>query len=86
VGQFDALAPCSWTPEESQAESYEHQDPANIHYQPFPHSAFEEHEVYSDYDGYEHHHVKYESYLSAHFNPRRAPNSNWPATQVRHQP
>jgi aspartyl-tRNA(Asn)/glutamyl-tRNA(Gln) amidotransferase subunit A len=28
--------PCSWTPEESEVESYEHQDNANIHCQPFP--------------------------------------------------
>ena len=58
---------CSWTPEESQVESYEHQDNANIHCQPFPESVSEEHEIYTDYDGYHRDHVKHVSYLSAHF-------------------
>src|SRR5229473_3021289 len=62
-----AIAPCSWTPEESQVESCEHQDHANIHCQPFPESVSEEHEIYSDYDGCHRHHVKHDSYLSAHF-------------------
>jgi hypothetical protein len=31
-----AIAPCSWKPEESQVESCEHQNNADIHYQPFP--------------------------------------------------
>ena len=56
-------------PEESQVESREHQDDSNIHYQPFPESVSEEHEIYTDYDGYHRHHVKYDSYLSAHFSP-----------------
>ena len=60
-------APCSWTPEESQVESCEHQDNANIHCQPFPGSVSEEHEIYNDYDDYHRHHVKHDSYLSAHF-------------------
>ena len=55
----------SWTPEESQVESYEHQDNANIHCQPFPESVSEEHEIYTNYDGCHHHHVKHDSYLSA---------------------
>jgi len=58
--------PCSWTPEESEVESYEHQDNANIHCQPFPESVSEEHEIYTDDDGYHRHHVKHVSYLSAH--------------------
>jgi hypothetical protein len=58
---------CSWTPEESKVESSEHQDNANIHYQPFPESVSEEHEIYTDYDGDHRHHVKHDSYLSAHF-------------------
>jgi hypothetical protein len=62
-----AIAPCSWTPEESQVESCEHQDNANIHCQPFPESVSEEHEIYTDYDGCHRHHVKHYSYLSAHF-------------------
>jgi hypothetical protein len=59
--------PCSWTPEESEVESYEHQDNANIHCQPFQESISEEHEIYTDYGGYHRHHVKHDSYLSAHF-------------------
>ena len=58
---------CSWTPEEFKVESSEHQDNANIHYQPFPESVSEEHEIYTDYDGDHRHHVKHDSYLSAHF-------------------
>jgi hypothetical protein len=61
------MAPCSWTPEESQVESCEHQDNANIHCQPFPESVSEKHEIYTDYDGCHRHHVKPDSYLSAHF-------------------
>jgi hypothetical protein len=33
--------------EESQVESSKHQDNANIHYQPFPESVSEEHEIYT---------------------------------------
>jgi hypothetical protein len=62
-----AIAPRSWTPEESEVESCEHQDNANIHCQPFPESVSEEHEIYTDYDGCHGHHVKHDSYLSAHF-------------------
>jgi hypothetical protein len=62
-----AVAPCSWTPQESQVESCEHQDNANIHCQPFPESVSEEQEIYTDYDGCHRHHVKHDSYLSAHF-------------------
>jgi hypothetical protein len=57
----------SWTPEENQVESSEHQDNANIHYQPCPEPVSEEHEIYTDYDGDHRHHVKHDSYLSAHF-------------------
>jgi hypothetical protein len=35
----------SWTSEESQVESREHQDNANIHDQPFPESVSEESEI-----------------------------------------
>jgi hypothetical protein len=62
-----AIAPCSWTPEESQVENCEHQDNANIHRQPFPESVSEEHEIYTDNDGCHRRHVKHDSYLSAHF-------------------
>jgi hypothetical protein len=64
-----AIAPCSWKPEESQVESCEHQDNANIHCQPFPESVFEEHEIYTNYDGCHRHHVKHDSYLSVHLCP-----------------
>jgi len=39
-------------------ESSEYQDNANIHYQPFPESVSEEHEIYTDYNGCHRHHVK----------------------------
>jgi len=64
---FKSYRACSWTPEESQTERCEHQDNANIHCQPFPESVSEEHDIYTDYDGCHHHHVKHDSYLSAHF-------------------
>src|SRR5262249_17434197 len=41
----------SWRHEESQVESSEHQDNANIHYQSFPESVSKEHEIYTDYNG-----------------------------------
>jgi len=66
------MAPCSWTPEESQVESCEHEDNANIHCQPFPESVSEEHEIYTDYDGCHRHHVKHDSYLSGHFSSSTA--------------
>jgi hypothetical protein len=57
----------SWTPEESQVESCEHQDNANVHYQPFPESVSEEREIHTDYDGCHCHHIKRDSDLPAHF-------------------
>jgi hypothetical protein len=72
-----AIAPCSWTPKESEVESYEQQDNANIHCQPFPESASEEHEIYTDDDGYHRHHVKHDSYLSAHFSLMLPPPSSF---------
>jgi hypothetical protein len=68
-----ATAPCSWTPEESEVESYEHQDNANIHCQPFPESVSEEHEIHTNYDGYHRYHVKHDSYLFAHFSTTSMP-------------
>jgi hypothetical protein len=73
VGSFvkraglSAIAPCSWTPEESEIERCEHRDDANIHCQPFPESVSEEREIYPDYDGCHRHRVEHASYLSAHF-------------------
>jgi hypothetical protein len=61
-----AIAPSSWTPEESQTKSCEYQDDANIHGQPFPKSVSEEPEIYPDYDGCHRHHVKNYGDLSVH--------------------
>jgi hypothetical protein len=54
-----AIAPGSWTREESEVESCEHQDNANIHCQPFPESVSKEHDIYTDYDGCHRHRVKH---------------------------
>lgn len=54
-------------PEESQVESGEHQDNANIRYQPFPESVSEEREIYTGYNGCHRHHVEHPSYPSTHF-------------------
>jgi hypothetical protein len=62
-----AVARCSWAPEESQIESCEHQDNANVRCQPFPESVSEEREIYTDYDGYHCHHVERDSDLSIRF-------------------
>src|ERR1019366_3201107 len=72
-----AVAPCSWTPQESQVESCEHQDNANIHCQPFPESVSEEQEIYTDYDGCHRHRVKHDRYLCAHFR-FHPPEARWP--------
>jgi hypothetical protein len=53
--------------EKSKVESCEQQDNTNIHRQPFPEMVSEEHNIYTDYDGYHRHHVKHYSYLSTHF-------------------
>ena len=62
----DTTAPCSWTLEESKIESCKHQDNADVDCQPFPESASEEQEIYTDYDGYHRCHVKRECYSSVH--------------------
>jgi hypothetical protein len=54
-------------PEESEVESCENQDNADIHCQPLPKSVSEEREIYTDYDGHHRYHVKHGSYCSAHF-------------------
>jgi hypothetical protein len=56
--------------QESQVERCEHQDDSNIQYQTFRESVSEEREIYTDYDGYHRHSVKYDSNLSAHCNLR----------------
>src|SRR5215831_8107445 len=67
IEKTSALPWPSWTSEESQVESCEHQDNANIHYQSFPESVSEEHEIYADYNGCHRHHVEHYSYPSVHF-------------------
>ena len=57
----------SGTPEESPVEGCEDQDNADIHEQPCPESVSEKREIYTDYNGWHGHHVKHDSYLSAHF-------------------
>jgi hypothetical protein len=68
---LNAIAPCSWAPEESEVESSEHQDNANIHGEPFPESVSEEHEIHTDDDGCHRQHIKHDSSLSAHFSSVR---------------
>jgi len=48
-------------PEESEVESYEHQDNADIHSQPFPESVSEKQEIYTDNRGCHRHYVKHDS-------------------------
>jgi hypothetical protein len=62
-----AVALYSWVSEESQIESREYQDNANVHHQPFPESVSEERDIQTDYDGHHYHEVKRDSDLSAHF-------------------
>jgi hypothetical protein len=62
---------CLWMLEESQVESGEYQDNANIRYQPFPKTVSEERKIYADDDGYHHHRVKQASYSPAHFRGHR---------------
>ena len=60
--------PTTWlSSEESQVESSEYQDDADIHHQSFPESVSEERDIHTDYNGCHHHSVKHASYLSAHF-------------------
>lgn len=59
--------PCSWAPKKYQVESCEHQDNADIHYQPFPESVSEEREIDGNDDGCHRQCVKQDAYLSVHF-------------------
>jgi hypothetical protein len=54
-------------PEESQVESSEHQNDADVHHQPFPETVSEDHEIDTDDNNYHRHHVKHDNYLPAHF-------------------
>jgi hypothetical protein len=66
-------------PKESQVERCEYQDDANIRYQPFPESVSEEREICADDEGCHRHHVKRNTYLSAHF--RHLPTSVYSPVQ-----
>jgi hypothetical protein len=72
-----AVACGSWMLQESQVESREYQDNADIHGQSFPEPTPEEQEIYTDNDGRHEHDIKHDSYLSVHFglrvNRERAP-------------
>jgi len=63
---LNASALWLWTPEESEVESGEYQDNADIHGKPFPESVSEEQNIYTDYNDCHRHHVKYDSNLAAH--------------------
>ena len=60
-------SPCSWPLEESQVESCEHQDNANVHCQAFPESISEEREINTDDDGCHCQDVKRAGDVLAHF-------------------
>ena len=66
-GLYSRFSRLSWMPEESQIESREHQDNADIHHQSLPDSVSEERDIQADYDGYHRQCVKRCGYLSAHF-------------------
>ena len=70
LGMYSRFSRLSWMPEESQIESREHQDNADIHHQSLPDSVSEERDIQADYDGYHRQCVKHASYLSAHFSAR----------------
>jgi hypothetical protein len=55
-----------WTPEETQVESREHQDQADIHDQPFPEAIPEEQNIHANDDGGHYHHTKRDGWRSAH--------------------
>src|ERR1700728_4047256 len=57
----------SWASEESQVESQEYQDNANVRHQPFPESVSEKSDIQTNYDGYHCHQVQRDSDLSARF-------------------
>jgi hypothetical protein len=57
----------SWRHEESQVESSEHQDNANIHYQPLPEAVSEEDKIYTHYNSCHRQHVKHYNHPSVHF-------------------
>jgi hypothetical protein len=64
---LNAGALWSWTPEESEVESGEYQDDADICGKPFPESVSEEQNIYTDYDDCHRYDVKHDRNLAAHF-------------------
>src|SRR5215831_6922183 len=56
----------SWTLQEPQIERPEHQDNADVHYQPRPELVPEEQDVHTDHDGDQREHVKHDGCRSAH--------------------
>ena len=61
----------SWTAEETDVESREHQDDANVHGQPFPEVVSEERDIDTDNNRHHCHAIKHDSDLSAHFSTHR---------------
>src|ERR1700683_2868996 len=61
VAAIKACRAHSWASEESQIESREHQDDADVRYQPFPESVSEERDIQTDHDGYHCDQVKRDS-------------------------
>src|SRR5580692_13218920 len=69
---------------ESQIESCEHQDNADIRHQPWPELVSEEQDIDADDDGSHRHHKKDSSHLSPHFcHPLAAPLAALDAPQGR---
>ena len=58
-------------PEESQVESSEYQDDADIHHSSSPESVSEERDIHTDYNGCHHDTVKHASYVFVHFSTLR---------------
>jgi len=56
----------SWTLHEPEIERREHQDNADVHYQPLPELVPEEQDVHADHDGYQYEHVKHDGCRSSH--------------------
>jgi len=63
----------SWTAEESEVESREYQDDANVHGQPFPEVVSEERDIDTDNNRHHCHAIKHDSDLSAHSVPIARP-------------
>jgi hypothetical protein len=56
----------SWTLQEPQIESPEHQDNSDVYYQPRPEVMPEEQDIHADHDGYQREHVKRDGCRSSH--------------------